>query len=107
MDGDTNDRYSFYIRENCAVKNRKNVSARDMSLSLGQSQSYINNIENKKSLPSMEMFLYICDFLGVEPEDFFARDTASPSLLYEAVEIFRTLTPKQLELMIAVAKEMK
>ena len=97
-----------FISERIAqLRTEKNVSARDMSLSLGQSQSYINNIENKKSLPSMEMFLYICDFLGVEPEDFFARDTASPSLLYEAVEIFRTLTPKQLELMIAVAKEMK
>ena len=97
-----------FISERIAqLRTEKNISARDMSLSLGQSQSYINNIENKKSLPSMEMFLYICDFLGVEPKDFFAQDTASPSLLYEAVEIFRTLTPKQLELMIAVAKEMK
>lgn len=55
----------------------------------------------------MEMFLYICDFLGARPKDFFAQDTASPSLLYEAVETFKTLTPKQLELLISVAKEMK
>lgn len=27
---------------------KKGVSARDMSLSLGQSESYINRIENKK-----------------------------------------------------------
>lgn len=97
-----------FISERIAqLRTEKNISARDMSLSLGQSQSYINNIENKKSLPSMEMFLYICDFLGVEPKDFFAQDTPSPSLLYEAVETFKALTPKQLELLISIAKEMK
>ena len=42
-----------------------------MSLSLGQSESYINNIENKRALPSMQMFLYICEFLEVEPSEFF------------------------------------
>ena len=30
------------------------VSARDMSLSLGQSESYINKIENRRTLPSMK-----------------------------------------------------
>ena len=85
----------------------KNISARDMSLSLGQSQSYINNIENKKALPSMQMFLYICEFLGVEPKDFFEEDVTSPSILNEAVATFKSLSPKQLEMLIAIAKEMK
>ena len=30
------------------LRTDKNISARDMSLSLGQSQSYINNIENER-----------------------------------------------------------
>ena len=34
------------------LRMQKNVSARDMSLSLGQNNSYINQIENKKALPS-------------------------------------------------------
>ena len=85
----------------------KNISARDMSLSLGQSQSYINNIENKKSLPSMQMFLYICEYLGIEPRDFFEEDISNPSKLNEAVEAFRSLSPKQLDLLIELAKEMK
>ena len=89
------------------LRTEKNISARDMSLSLGQSQSYINNIENKKALPSMQMFLYICEYLGVEPKDFFAEDVTSPSTLNEAIEAFRSLSPKQLELLTALAKEMK
>ena len=38
----------------------KGVSARDMSLSIGQSAGYINNIENGVNLPSMSVFFYIC-----------------------------------------------
>lgn len=89
------------------LRTEKNISARDMSLSLGQSQSYINNIENKKALPSMQMFLYICEFLGVEPRDFFEEEVTSPDALNEAVTAFKSLSPKQLELMTALAKEMK
>lgn len=44
-----------------------------MILNLGQSRSYINNIENKKALPFMQMFIYICEFLGVEPKDFLRK----------------------------------
>lgn len=36
----------------------KGVSARDMSLSLGQSESYINKIENRRTLPSFAGFIY-------------------------------------------------
>lgn len=49
----------------------KGVSARDMSLSIGQSAGYINNIENKKNLPSMAAFFYICDYLEISPQEFF------------------------------------
>lgn len=89
------------------LRTEKNISARDMSLSLGQSQSYINNIENKKALPSMQMFLYICEFLGVEPKDFFEEDVISPSTLNEAIAVLKSLSPKQLDLLTSLAKEMK
>ncbi len=97
-----------FISERIAkLRTQKNISARDMSLSLGQSQSYINNIENKKAMPSMQMFLYICEFLGVEPKDFFDESVTSPNKLADAVEALKPLSPKQLELLTALAKEMK
>lgn len=55
----------------------------------------------------MEMFLYICEFLCVEPKEFFDEETTSPTKLNEAFELLKTLTPKQLDLLISVAKEMK
>lgn len=41
------------------LKMRRGVSARDMSLSMGQNPGYVNNIETGKTLPSLEgVFLY-------------------------------------------------
>ena len=36
-----------------AVINQKDVSAREMSLSIGQNKNYINIIENASNLPSL------------------------------------------------------
>ena len=58
--------YEDFVPERLAkLRTQKGVSARDMSLSLGQANNYINNIENKKSLPAMQSFFYICEYLGV------------------------------------------
>ena len=60
--------YEDFVPERLAkLRALKGVSARDMSLSLGQANNYINNIENKKSLPAMQSFFYICEYLGVTP----------------------------------------
>lgn len=97
-----------FISDRIAIlRTAKNISARDMSLSLGQSQSYINNIENKKSLPSMQMFLYICEFLNVSPKDFFDEQLNEPSTFTDVINSFKSLKKEQLDLIIALVKEMK
>ena len=64
----------------------KNVSAREMSLSLGQGAGYVNNIENGNNLPSMTRFFEICAFLEISPAEFFAY--TSPM---EEGEVFRMI----------------
>lgn len=97
-----------YIAERIAkLRTEQNISARDMSLSLGQSQSYINNIENKKALPSMQMFLYICEYLKIEPKDFFDDHISSPNALSETMQAITPLKQEQLNLITALAKQMK
>ena len=54
------DRMEEFFRQRLAqLREQKGVSARDMSLTLGQSESYINKIENGKAFPSMHLFFYI------------------------------------------------
>lgn len=60
------------------LRMQKGVSARDMSLSIGQNPGYINNIETGKALPSMTNFFYICSYLDITPMDFFDFTSARP-----------------------------
>ncbi len=82
----------------------KNVSARDMSLSIGQSPSYINNIENEVSYPSMTAFFYICEYLEITPKEFFETESKNPSKERELLEAANGLSNEQLEHLIAIAK---
>ena len=55
------DYFDWFANRISALRLKKGVSAREMSLALGQSESYINKIENKRTLPSMAGFFYICE----------------------------------------------
>ena len=82
----------------------KGVSARDMSLSIGQSVNYINSIENNKSLPSMESFFNICEYLNISPAQFFNKDINSPNDVNELMRLVDHLNSKQLEAIINIIK---
>jgi len=89
------------------LRTQKGVSARDMSLSLGQSESYINKIENKKSLPSMTGFFYICEYLNVPPKDFFDDEVRFPTKLNDLINESKKLNNGQLEHLLAIVKDLK
>jgi transcriptional regulator with XRE-family HTH domain len=89
------------------LRQMKNVSARDMSLSIGQSAGYINNIENGVNYPSMTVFFYICDYLGVTPQEFFDSSVKNPTKASELLEVARGLDSEQLDHLIAIAKGLK
>lgn len=86
---------------------QKGVSARDMSLSLGQNDSYINRIENKRSLPSLSGLFYICEYFGITPKDFFDTETANPTKAHELLAVTKRLNDDQLDHLIAIAKDLR
>lgn len=88
------------------LRMEKGVSARDMSLSLGQSESYINKIENRRTMPSMTGFFYICDFLGIEPQEFFDTETISPAKSLEIIREIGKLSPDKAEHILQVIKDL-
>lgn len=96
-----------FIKRLVTLRMNKGVSARDMSLSIGQSQSYINNIENGVNYPSMTVFFYICDYLGVSPKEFFDTDAEDPVKERELLDAVRGLDSKQLDMLITLAKGLK
>lgn len=89
------------------LRMQKGVSARDMSLSLGQSESYINKIESGKAFPSMQVFFYICDYFNIAPKDFFDIENSSPATLDELINDIKTLTNNQIACIACIVRELK
>lgn len=96
-----------FIKRLSDLRMSKGVSARDMSLSIGQAASYINNIENGMSFPSMTGFFYICDYLGISPKEFFDTELVSPTKSHELAEASRGLSEEQMNHLIAIARDLK
>lgn len=88
------------------LRMNKGVSARDMSLSLGQSPSYINNIELGMNYPSMQNFFYICEYLGVTPQEFFDEGNACPVRLRELLDEAKRLDDNALGHLLALMREL-
>ena len=79
------------------LRNQKGVSARDMSLSIGQNPGYINNIESGKAMPSMACFFYICEYLNISPSEFFDVKSKNPEKLNVLIENLKLLDETLLE----------
>jgi transcriptional regulator with XRE-family HTH domain len=71
------------------LRDERGVSAREMSLALGQAHSFVNSIEANKNFPSMSNFFCICEYLGVTPSEFFDYANETPGRdaeLYDAIQ---------------------
>lgn len=88
------------------LRTKKGVSARDMSLSIGQNAGYINNIECGKALPSMAAFFFICEYLNITPSDFFDTDAQNPEKLNALIKQLQKLSDKQIESIASIVTDM-
>lgn len=88
------------------LRMQKGVSARDMSLSLGQNKSYINQIENMKALPSLPVLFYICDYFKITPQQFFDEGNAYPDHLASVIEDLKKLDAESLSYIAGIAKKL-
>ena len=79
------------------LRAQKGVSARDMSLSIGQNTGYINSIENGKNFPTMKNFFSICEYLHITPQEFFEDGNADPETIRGLVENLKKLDGEQVD----------
>ena len=88
------------------LRTEKGVSARDMSLSMGQNPGYINNIESGKSMPSLTGIFYICDYLNITPQELFDLDSENPERLRGIIEDLKHLNNQQLNTIATLVKDL-
>lgn len=61
-----------FIKERYAkIRLAHNISARKLSMELGQSTEYINQIESGKNMPSVEGLLNFCNYFNISVGEFF------------------------------------
>ena len=99
--------YEEFTQERIAqLRTSTGVSARDMSLSLGQNAAYINRIENGKSLPSLQALFWICDYFQITPQQFFDEGDKYPAYLESLVKDMKKLDAASLSLVAELVRKL-
>ena len=89
------------------LRNERNISAREMSLALGQNESYINKIETCQRSVSMSAFFNICDFLSITPSDFFIENIHTTDFNSETfLSIYKQLPQTQANHIFAIMQDL-
>ena len=102
----TFDYIEWFYNRLTQLRMQHGVSARDMSLSLGQSESYINKIENKRTLPSFTGFIYICEYFGISPQEFFNDNCAAPAATQALMREMEQLSKEQSEHLLLLIRDL-
>jgi len=97
----------LFVRNRIAeLRTKKGVSEYKMSMELGHSKTYIQSISSGRSLPSFSEFLYICEYLGVTPREFFDAEINEPQLVCKLTEVAKTLSKEDLTALINMAERL-
>ncbi len=96
----------FFSERMTKLRIQKGVSEYKMSLDMGHSGSYINSIASGKAMPSMGEFLYMCEYFGITPAEFFDESIPAPLQLKELDALAGQLPAEDIDALIAVAKRL-
>ncbi len=100
------DYIQWFPRRLAQLRMEKGCSARDMSLSLGQSESYINKIENSRTMPSMIGFFYICEYFGITPGEFFDPEARSLQKTQELAQELKKLDVHEAQHVLQIIRDL-
>ena len=81
---------------------KKNISEYQMSLDLGKNKSYIQSISAGRSLPTMQNFLEICEYLEVTPAQFFDTDLHNIPLFEKATDLLKQIDDEDILAVISI-----
>lgn len=96
-----------FIRDRItALRMKKGVSEYQMSLDLGHSQSYIQNITSGKVMPSIRGLFDICGYLDIPVSSFFDSGIENPILMNQVFEGMKGLKGDDLQLLILMIRRL-
>lgn len=97
---------SFIQKRIDTLVSQSGIAARQISLELGHSPSYINNITRGRSLPSIPEFLYLCQILKISPKEFFDSSEEYNLEQMELISLIADLPPNDVHLLLDITKRL-
>ena len=88
-------------------RNKNNLSARDTSLQLGFSDSFINRIERYVVELKVSTLLKFMDLVGVTPQEFFYPNPENYLKDKEIFDLIMSLSPENKSAIIDLAKRLQ
>lgn len=85
----------------------KGVSEYKMSYDLGHSKSYIQSISSGRAMPSLSEFLYICDYFGISPKDFFDEQKTYSPIYEDFCKTAASLDDATLRMLLPIMEQLK
>lgn len=89
------------------LRENKGVSARQMSLEIGQNKNYISSIEAGRNFPQMKHFFDICQYLNITPQLFFQTSENASIEQNEFFQILHSLSPQKFHHLYLLACDLK
>ncbi len=80
------------------------LSEYQLSLGLGLSKGYIQQISSGKALPSMKHFFDICEYFKITPAEFFDIENKDLQLTKKLADATHNLNEEQMNLLIDIAR---
>lgn len=106
MDNEKHEYEALFIKQLEKFRQQKDVSMREMSLSMGQSPGYIAKLLSGHNSPKMITFYWICDYFKITPSEFFDEHTENPVLLKPLIGDLQKLNEEQLLHLTAIIKDL-
>lgn len=92
----------FIARRITELRLKLDISEQKMSQDMGHGRGYVRNITSGHANPSLPEFLYMCEYLGVTPGEFFNEEIEEPILLRRAYEGLKKLDERDLKVLIGL-----
>lgn len=96
--------YKQIVERLSLIRTEKNLSARELGLRLGNSETYFYKIENGSIILSMPKLLEILDLFNISTEEFFYEDMQRFEKDQEILRITKSLTSEELDSLIVLLK---
>lgn len=94
-----------YIKERINyIRTKNNISARNLSLELGMSSEYINQLETGRLNPSIDFIINFCDYFKMPISEFFDDGLRYPLEYKELIENLNRLNKAEVDAFINLVK---